>query len=82
MTEPQVYTLQDGIKGWVAAGPQYRAFVDGFDENYWLQFAEVKTAGKRTVDTSMNEDENAMDEDTGDSPTKRRILGMRGGISS
>jgi len=57
MVEPRVYTLAEGIKGWVAAGPPYRALVDNFDEGYWLQFAEVKTAGKRTADTSMGDAE-------------------------
>jgi len=78
MAEPQVYTLEGGIKGWVAGGPPYRALVDGYVENYWMQFDEVKTAGKRTVDTSIEgPQEMEMDED-GDSPTKRRILGIRG----
>lgn len=77
MAEPQVYTLEGGIKGWVAGGPPYRAVVDGYDEAYWMQFAEVKTAGKRTVDSSTGGDE-AMDEDGDDNQTKRRILGMKG----
>jgi arsenical-resistance protein 2 len=57
MVEPRVYTLDGGIKGWVAGGPPYRAIIDSFDENYWMQFAEVKTAGKRTMDTSMDDAE-------------------------
>jgi arsenical-resistance protein 2 len=75
MAEPQVLTLEGGIKGWVAGGAPYRALVDGYVESYWMQFDEVKTAGKRTVDTSMGGD--AMEEDEQDSPTKRRILGVK-----
>jgi hypothetical protein len=73
MVEPRVFVLEGGIKGWVAGGPPYRALVDGFEENYWMQFAEVKTAGKRTVESSM---EDNMDEDWNgnDSEAKR----MRG----
>jgi len=76
MAEPQCYTLEGGIKGWVAGGPPYRALIDGYVESYWMQFDGVKTPGKRIVDTSMIDD--VMEEDGEDSPTKRRILGAKG----
>lgn len=76
MAEPQVYTLEGGIKGWVAGGPPYRALIDGYDEAYWMQFAEVKTAGKRTAESGAGDD--AMEEDGNDNQTKRRILDVKG----
>lgn len=76
MADPQVFTLGGGIKGWVAGGPPYRAQVDGYDEAYWMQFAEVKTAGKRTVESSTSED--AMEEDGEENQMKRRVLEMKG----
>ncbi|KIW07928.1 uncharacterized protein PV09_01835 [Verruconis gallopava] len=84
MAEPQVYVLEGGIKGWVAGGAPFRALVDGYDENYWLQFAEVKTAGKRIMDRDTAADDMDTDMDgTNDGPEpKRKILplpGQRGG---
>ncbi|QDS68289.1 hypothetical protein FKW77_010653 [Venturia effusa] len=76
MADPQVFTLEGGIKGWVAGGAPYRAQVDGYDEAYWMQFAEVKTVGKRTVESSTGDD--AMEEDGEENQTKRRVLGMKG----
>ena len=49
---PEVYTLEGGIKGWIAGGPQYTAFVDGFVPEYWKQFDEIKAPGKRGADAS------------------------------
>lgn len=76
MADPQVFTLEGGIKGWVAGGPPYRVQVDGYDEAYWMQFAGVKTAGKRTVESSTGDE--AMEEDGEDNQTKKRVLGMKG----
>lgn len=76
MADPQVFTLEGGIKGWVAGGPPYRAQVDGYDEAYWMKFDEVKTAGKRTVDSSTGDD--VTEEDGEDSQTKRRVSEMKG----
>lgn len=71
---PEVYTLEGGIKGWVAGGPAYTAFVDGFVPEYWKQFDEIKAPGKRGAEESSEAIQVAEDltvEDD-DSPTKRR----------
>lgn len=47
---PEVYTLEGGIKGWIAGGPQYTAFVDGFVPDYWKQFDETKALSERGAD--------------------------------
>ena len=79
MAEPAVFVLEGGIKGWVAGGPPFRALIDGYEESYWLQFAEVKTAGKRVNDGG---EEMEMDAPPEGSPnSKRKILPLpdRGG---
>jgi arsenical-resistance protein 2 len=77
MAEPQVFVLEGGIKGWVAGGPSYRALVDGYEESYWLQFAEVKTVGKRIMDGEGAEEDTEMD--GGEEPVpKRKILPLPG----
>jgi arsenical-resistance protein 2 len=73
MGEPAVFVLEGGIKGWVAAGPTYRALVDGYEESYWLQFAEVKTAGKR-INDGEGEEDIEMGGDAGSPMIKRKIL--------
>lgn len=76
MFEPQVFVLEGGIKGWIAGGAPFRAWVDGYDENYWLQFDEVKTAGKRAMggDDAMEEDIEG-----GDGPaSKMKIMPLPG----
>jgi arsenical-resistance protein 2 len=75
MYEPVSYVLEGGIKGWVAGGPQFRALVDGYDEAYWLQFAEVKTAGKRIIEGEGMDTE--MDGE-GQGVAKRKILPLPG----
>lgn len=70
---PEVFTLEGGIKGWIAGGPPYTAFVDGFVPDYWKQFDEIKAPGKRGPEESseaMQVTENTNVDD--DSPTKRR----------
>jgi len=70
---PEVYVLEGGIKGWVAGGPAYTAFVDGFIPDYWKQFDEIKAPGKRGAEESseaVQRTEAANAED--DSATKRR----------
>jgi hypothetical protein len=78
MHEPRVYTLEGGIKGWIAGGPSYRALIDNYDESYWMQFAEVKTPGKRTVEKSKDEDEemewNGDDSQDGSKRVKGTVL--------
>ena len=70
---PEVYTLEGGIKGWIAGGSQYTAFVDGFVPDYWKQFDEIKAPGKRGADAPsevVQVAERANGDD--DSPIKRR----------
>jgi arsenical-resistance protein 2 len=55
---PQVYVLEGGIKGWVAAGAQFTAFVDAYVPSYWLQFSEQKQGLKRS--NTENEQEEGM----------------------
>lgn len=81
MAEPQCYVLEGGIKGWVAGGSPFRALVDGYEESYWLQFAEVKTAGKRIMDGGRGEGmDTEMDGNGGDDQpvAKRKILPLPG----
>lgn len=42
-----MFVLEGGIKGWIAGGAQFRELVDGFEEGYWVQFAEVREALER-----------------------------------
>ena len=78
MAEPACFVLEGGIKGWVAGGPPFRALVDGYDEAYWLQFAEVKTAGKRLNDGGGGE-EMEMDGPAGEERmAKRKIMPLPG----
>jgi arsenical-resistance protein 2 len=69
LPNPKVYTLEGGIKGWVAGGPAYTQFVDGYVQEYWLQFDEVKTAGKRIVSGNDEQQNVAKEEDA--SQTKK-----------
>ena len=83
MAEPQCYVLEGGIKGWVAGGPPFRSLVDGYDESYWLQFAEVKTAGKRIIDggdegDGMDTDMDGGVQNEGQPAAKRKILPLPG----
>lgn len=79
MAEPQVFVLEGGIKGWVAGGAPYRALVDGYEEGYWLQFAEVKTVGKRVMDGEGEEGDAEMGGVAMDGPAvKRKILPLPG----
>lgn len=73
MAEPACFVLEGGIKGWVAGGPPFRALVDGYDEAYWLQFAEVKTAGKRLNDGGGDEMETDSAADA-ERMAKRKIM--------
>lgn len=31
----QVMVVEGGMKGWVQAGPEYRALMDGYSEEHW-----------------------------------------------
>ena len=42
----QVLVLEGGVKGWVKAGPQYTALMDGFQAEYWKELFEREDAGK------------------------------------
>jgi len=53
---PKVYVLEGGIKGWVAAGPEYIQFMDAYVESAW---------GKSTKRGNENEQEGR------ESPSKR-----------
>jgi arsenical-resistance protein 2 len=41
----QALTLAGGIKGWVAAGQEYVAAVQGYDGEYWKQFVKDAPPG-------------------------------------
>ncbi|KAF1986243.1 hypothetical protein K402DRAFT_394102 [Aulographum hederae CBS 113979] len=76
MLEPQVFTLEDGIKGWVKGGKDYQYFMDGFDSEYWTKLfseQEPKTGEKREAG-----DHGPAEAAQAESPTKRRREG--GGI--
>lgn len=68
---PEIYTLQGGIKGWVAGGPAYTQFMDGYVPQYWLQFDEVKTAGKRIGSRDNEPEQQGEAAEEGISSTKR-----------
>ncbi|OQN97797.1 hypothetical protein B0A48_16118 [Cryoendolithus antarcticus] len=42
-----VMVLEGGVKGWVKAGPQYTALMDGYDEAHWTElFAQDGKEGE------------------------------------
>jgi hypothetical protein len=64
---PVVFTLEEGIKGWVKGGQPFTSFMDGYVPEYWTQF--ISGSGeKRTIDTSVADEAQEHDDH---SPAKR-----------
>jgi len=69
---PEVFVLEGGIKGWVAGGPAYTTFVDGFVPDHWKQFDEIKAPGKRGAEESSEAVQTAEASNIGDESAAKR----------
>ena len=68
MAEPKVFVLEGGIKGWIGGGKEYQARVEEYEEEYWMQFPEVKAAIEKSKEEGGKAGENV------DVPPSERML--------